>query len=186
MSEVNSALMTGGCQCGAVRYRFQAVASGAHVCHCRMCQKAGGGPFMASVLASGFEVTRGRLSSFRSSEIAERGFCAQCGTPMTYRSLVSDVLIVTLGSLDDPNRTPPLSQYGLESRVHWLDDALKAPASSLADWFRRKGITSLGNHQHPDHEAEDRDAGDGQTGWDRCLGGQNRDLGRPEPVRSDP
>lgn len=58
------------------------------------------GPFMASVLSAGFTVTNGRLSTFKSSEIAERGFCAACGTPLTYRSLVADVLIVTLGSLD--------------------------------------------------------------------------------------
>ncbi len=186
MSEEKSALMTGGCQCGAVRYRFQAVASGAHICHCRMCQKAGGGPFMASVLTAGFEVTRGRLSTFRSSDIAERGFCAACGTPLTYRSLVSDVLIVTLGSLDDPNRTPPLSQYGMESRVDWLDEALKSPANSLADWFKRKGITSLGNRQHPDQEIADRNDGNGQTGWDHCLSGRDNDLGQTEPVLSDP
>ena len=39
--------LTGGCQCGAVRYRLDAAPTGASVCHCRMCQKAGGAPFMA-------------------------------------------------------------------------------------------------------------------------------------------
>ena len=39
--------LTGGCQCGAVRYRLTAWPTGENVCHCRMCQKASGGPFMA-------------------------------------------------------------------------------------------------------------------------------------------
>jgi len=39
--------LTGGCQCGAVRYRLASPPTGENVCHCRMCQKAGGGPFMA-------------------------------------------------------------------------------------------------------------------------------------------
>jgi hypothetical protein len=144
--------VAGGCQCGAVRYRFRAVPSGTHICHCRMCQKAGGGPFMAAVPTSGFTVTRGQLSTFKSSEIAERGFCATCGTPLTYRSLIADVLTVTLGSLDQPNAFVPHTQYGAESRVPWLQEALSTPETPLADWFKRKGITSVGSHQHPDHQ----------------------------------
>ena len=144
--------LTGGCQCGAVRYRLDLVPSGTHICHCRMCQKASGGPFMASVLTSSFAVTRGALSTFRSSEIAERGFCGACGTPLTYRSFPGQFTIVTLGSLDDPNAAAPLTQYGAESRVSWLTAALSAPETELSDWFTRKGIASVGNHQHPDHE----------------------------------
>jgi hypothetical protein len=147
-------VLTGGCQCGAIRYRLDAVPSGTHVCHCRMCQKASGGPFMASVLTSSFMVTRGVLSVFKSSEIAERGFCAACGTPLTYRSLPGRFVIVTLGSLDDPGAVAPVTQYGAESRVSWLGAALAAPETALDDWFRRKGITSVGSHQHPDHETK--------------------------------
>jgi hypothetical protein len=144
--------LTGGCQCGAVRYRLDAAPSGTHICHCRMCQKASGGPFMASVLTSSFVVTRGALSIFKSSDIAERGFCAGCGTPLTYRFLPGEILTVTLGSLDDPDAVAPQTQYGAESRVSWLAAALAAPETSLSDWFKRKGIASVGDRQHPDHE----------------------------------
>ena len=70
--------LTGGCQCGAVRYRLEGEPTGANICHCRMCQKAGGAPFMAfgSLRMSEFVVTRGVISTFASSDIAERGFCA--------------------------------------------------------------------------------------------------------------
>jgi hypothetical protein len=144
--------LTGGCQCGAVRYRLDAVPGGTHICHCRMCQKASGGPFMASVLTSSFVVTRGVLSIFKSSDIAERGFCATCGTPLTYRSLPGELLTVTIGSLDDPEAAAPQMQYGAESRVSWLAAGLAAPETSLSDWLKRKRIASVGNHQHPDHE----------------------------------
>ena len=150
--KIGPAGVTGGCQCGAVRYRLEAVPSGTHVCHCRMCQKAGGAPFMASVLTSSFVVTRGALSIFKSSDIAERGFCAACGTPLTYRSLPGNFTTVTLGSLDDPNAFVPHTQYGTESRVTWLAEALTTPETALSDWFKRKGIASIDNRQYPDHE----------------------------------
>ena len=115
--KIGPAGVTGGCQCGAVRYRLEAVPSGTHVCHCRMCQKAGGAPFIAFVPTSSLVITRGALSIFKSSVIAERGFCAACGTPLTYRSLPGNLTAVTLGSLDDPNAFVPQTQYGTESRV---------------------------------------------------------------------
>ena len=101
--------LTGGCQCGAVRYRLIAEPTGVNVCHCRMCQKASGGPFMAfgGVRLSEFVVTSGAIATFSSSDIAERGFCEKCGTPLTYRGVGSDRISVTLGSLDDPARSSP-------------------------------------------------------------------------------
>jgi hypothetical protein len=145
--------LTGGCQCGAVRYRLEATPGG-NLCHCRMCQKASSGPFMAfgGVPSSSFVIARGSLSLFRSSDIAERGFCAACGTPLTYRVLGGQRVGVTLGSLDDPNAVAPEEQFGAESRVSWLADALAAPETSLSDWLRSKQIASVGNRQHPDHE----------------------------------
>ena len=150
--KISTTGVTGGCRCGALRYRLDAVPSGTHVCHCRMCQKAGGAPFIAFLPTSSFVITRGALSIFKSSDIAERGFCAACGTPLTYRFLPGNLTSVTLGSLDDPNAFVPDTQYGTESRVTWLAEALTAPETSVSDWFKRKGIASAGNRQHPDHE----------------------------------
>ena len=145
--------LTGGCQCGAVRYRIDAAPAGS-ICHCRMCQKASGGPFMAfgGVPNVSFVVTRGALSIYRSSEIAERGFCAACGTPLTYSMLGGQSVGVTLGSLDDPGAVAPKEQFGAESRLPWIAAALAAPEISLSDWLKSKRIASIGNRQHPDHE----------------------------------
>jgi hypothetical protein len=119
-----------------------------------MCQKASGGPFMAfgGVPNSSFVVTRGTLSTFKSSDIAERGFCAACGTPLTYRLVGGRSVGVTLGSLDTPNTAAPEEQLGAEFRISWLAAALVAPETSLSDWLKSKQIISVGNRQHPDHE----------------------------------
>ena len=39
-------MIEGGCNCGAVRYRAEAPLTNAHICHCRMCQKAAGNYFL--------------------------------------------------------------------------------------------------------------------------------------------
>lgn len=118
--------LTGGRQCGATRYRLLEEPTGASICHCRMCQKAFGGYFaaLAGVPPDKLEWTRGAPSIYRSSEAAERGFCAACGTPLTFHYVGSNRISVALGSLDEPERAPPTRAYGLESKLsffHTLD-----------------------------------------------------------------
>ena len=146
--------LTGGCQCGAVRYRIEAAPTSANICHCRMCQKAGAAPFMAfaGIPLGGLAWTRGAPKVFVSSAIAERGFCADCGTPLTYRRLQGDHISVTICSLDEPSAIAPEGQLGVETKVDWLDGALALPAVSVADWLVQKRIATVGNRQHPDHE----------------------------------
>ena len=74
--------ITGGCQCGAVRFRAESLGE-ASICHCRMCQKATGGLFgpYATVKAAELVWTRGERARFQSSNKVWRGFCQACGTP---------------------------------------------------------------------------------------------------------
>ena len=146
--------LTGGCQCGAVRYRLSAEPTGVTICHCRMCQKASGGPMMAfgGVRLSEFFVSSGAIATFSSSDIAERGFCARCGTPLTYREVGSDRVSVTLGSLDEPGAVAPVTQLGVESKVSWLVPSLSLPEIRTDQWLAKKKIAAIHNRQHPDHE----------------------------------
>ncbi len=152
--EIAKAGLTGGCQCGAVRYRLDAPPTDANLCHCRMCQKAAGAPVVAfaNLPADKFVLTAGTLGAFVSSAIAERGFCAACGTPLTYRGLGSARISVTTGSLDDPNAVPPEMQLGVESRVPWLEAALATPEMRTEEWLASKKLTDAGSRQHPDRE----------------------------------
>ena len=147
--------LTGGCQCGAVRYALTARPQGSAICHCRMCQKAGGAPFMAftsGVLREDFAFTRGAPAIYRSSEIAERGFCAVCGTPLTYRLNGRDRISVTIGSLDRPAEVPPTEQLGVESAVPWFAGLAALPASRTEDWLKAMNLAEAGSRQHPDHD----------------------------------
>ena len=117
MSEV----ITGGCQCGAVRYALSK-APEAEFCHCRMCQRATGGIFgaLATLPKADFRWTRGEPGFFASSTVAKRGFCAACGTPLTFAYNDSDNMDVTIGSLDDPEVAGPnRMHFAVESRVSW-------------------------------------------------------------------
>lgn len=152
--------ISGGCQCGAVRYHASEMLDNSHICHCRMCQKAVGNIFAALVAAPNDKLvwTRGTPALFKSSDHAERGFCAQCGTPLFYNSLDNDRINLTIGSLDDPNLFPPLAQTGVEGRISWF--------SGLAD-LEETGATGSGgqekwaqsvrssNRQHPDHDTNE-------------------------------
>ena len=114
--------ITGGCQCGAVRYALHAAPDNTHFCHCRMCQRAVGGPFAAltGVPRDQVEWTKGEPAWFQSSSVATRGFCRDCGTPLSFAYDRSDRLSVTLGSLDHPEAFPIAHHYGVESKMPWL------------------------------------------------------------------
>lgn len=144
--------LTGGCQCGAVRYRLLAKPAGENVCHCRMCQKASGGPFMAFAGVSTADLvwTRGAPIVFASSAVAERGFCGACGTPLTYRIIDRDRVSITIGSLDRPSDVPPRMQYGVESKVAWLDSIADLPQRNIARLFGPD--IHVESRQHPDHD----------------------------------
>jgi len=143
---------TGGCQCGAVRYQLLMPPEHACICHCRMCQKASGQAFMAFVTVRREDLrwTRGRPSTFVSSNIAERNFCSACGTPLTYHRLESGTIAVTIGSLDAPEAARPLEQFGIESELSWTNGLAALPAKRTEDWMREYGIAHINNHQYSD------------------------------------
>ena len=116
--------MTGGCQCGRIRYTAEIDSDDAYLCHCRMCQRATGGVAAAFTNAKRADVRWTREPDrYASSPIARRGFCAACGTPLTFEYVSgSDKIDLTVGSFDDPSRFRPTSHFGIEHRHDaWLD-----------------------------------------------------------------
>ncbi len=144
-------VMSGGCQCGAVRYALYELPVST-VCHCRMCQKAVGGPFAAlsKVPLTQFAWTRGTPGKFQSSSAAERHFCTGCGTPLTFHYLDGDAIEVTTGSLDLPAQVPLTKNFGVEARLPWIDLLVpgRLPEVTTMDHATRV-VVSL---QHPDHD----------------------------------
>lgn len=124
MSEAREAIATGGCQCGAVRYALYVSPQNAHVCHCRMCQRATGGLFaaLAGAPKADFAWTKGEPAVFASSNLATRAYCRACGTPLSFSyNLPEARFYVTMGSLDTPEQFPIVMQYGTESRLPWVN-----------------------------------------------------------------
>jgi hypothetical protein len=145
---------TGGCQCGAVRYQLLGPPDHASICHCRMCRRASGQPFMAfaRVKHENLRWTQGRPSIFQSSNVAERGFCSACGTPLTYRHVGSGNISVTIGSLDDPEPARPVLQFGIEGRLSWFGELDGLPAQRTEDWMRDNDIARVDSRQYGDRQ----------------------------------
>ncbi|MDM0116191.1 GFA family protein [Variovorax sp. J22R133] len=123
--------LKGHCFCGAVRYEAGGVPSNETNCHCSICRRTSGAPFVAwfTVPSSGFRLTAGRPATFKSSEHGTRSFCAACGTPLTFHSTkYPDEMDVTTCSLEDPAMLPPRDHTRTSSRLPWvhLDDGLPA------------------------------------------------------------
>ncbi len=148
--------LSGGCQCGAVRYALLGQPGNPHICHCRMCQKAFGSYFapLAWVTLDKFEVTRGELAIFKSSDPVERGFCAKCGTPLTIHTLGETRIFVSLGSLDEPEKIAPQKQYGIEGRMPWFDTLPGLPGDKTTEEEAPELTAKIAaaNHQHPDRD----------------------------------
>jgi hypothetical protein len=112
----------GGCLCGAVRYRARGPAR-TSLCHCRSCRLATGGPSLAWVIFDEDNVIfeRGAPAIYDSSPGVERGFCARCGTSLTYRRANRPGFFdVTTASLDDPEAFPPTKEIWVSERLSWI------------------------------------------------------------------
>jgi len=143
---------SGGCQCGAVRFRA-AELGGASICHCRMCQKAFGGFFGPLVSAGKLEWTRGTPDYFTSSNFVKRGFCKNCGTPLTFEP--EGGVELAIGAFDDPAQIAPTSQLAHDSAMPYFDKLHELRRRDITDGAANKGTgKELVSYQHPDHDTQ--------------------------------
>ena len=132
-------MLNGGCLCGDIRYEAGAGAMHQSACHCSMCRRASGAPFVAwfSVPRLNLRWLQGRPSSYASSEHGTRSFCARCGTQLLFEDdRYPEEVDLTTCSLDDPDRLAPQSHIYTATQVAWvkLDDGLpRYSASSRSD-----------------------------------------------------
>ena len=130
---------TGGCLCGAIAFEITEAPRSADYCHCRICQRTSGSVLTAwvDVGRSAFHCTEGEISFYKSSDYAERGFCAKCGSRLIFRQFDGDTVAVACGAFDRPEDFPMSSHCGVESQMPWLkiDDALPRKTSLEAMGF---------------------------------------------------
>ena len=122
---------TGGCLCGAVRFRLASEPYDAGWCHCRTCQLNSGSPAMvfATVPFADYRYESGEaaLRRIKSSSFGHRAFCSECGTPLyTHVEHQPDTLDFSVATLDQPGLVRPGFHIFWSSRVSWLeiDDGL--------------------------------------------------------------
>ena len=154
MTAATKPVLTGGCQCGAVRFALSAPPMKVSICHCRMCQKASGSPFasFAEIENGSFSWTRGKPSAFRSSSIAERDFCRDCGTPLSFRRIDGPRIEIMTGAFDRPDRLVPIRQYGTESRLGWVVAIANLASQTTLQNYGQEKLDGIVSHQHPDHD----------------------------------
>lgn len=96
---------TGGCLCGAVRYRATGPVRAICICHCGQCRRVHGylGAYAAAP-AERLDVTGSQhLTWFRSSGQAERGFCSVCGSAIFWKPSHGRHVSFSAGSIDQPS-----------------------------------------------------------------------------------
>ena len=148
--------ITGGCQCGAIRFRAAELGE-ASICHCRMCQKAFGGFYGPYVSMKPDQVTwtRGTPKYFASSDKIKRGFCADCGTPLTYEEIGrpdEQQVEIAIGAFDDPRVAAPVIQVNLADKLPFFDGLAALPIRTEYSPGWHEFMANLVSHQHPDHD----------------------------------
>jgi hypothetical protein len=128
---------SGGCACGAVRFRLLSEPYDAGWCHCRTCQLNSGSPAMvfATIAATDYEVETGAelIKRFASSEIGRRAFCSSCGTPLLFHEGdTPETLEVSIATLDTPEAVTPGFHIFYESRIGWAEAADDLPRYARA------------------------------------------------------
>ena len=144
---------SGGCQCGAVRFRVEGDLGRASICHCRMCQKAFGafyGPYV-SMKPEQVTWTRGARKLFASSNLVSRGFCGDCGTQLAFEG--AGFFDIAIGAFDDPTDIRPTIQIGLEAKLPWVDELGSLRTQSPEAQAKTRAYQAqVVSHQHPDHD----------------------------------
>jgi hypothetical protein len=149
---------SGGCQCGAIRFRVEALGRPSF-CHCRMCQKAFGSTGGALVTAKGLAWTRGaaHLKHFQSSKAIRRGFCPDCGTPLTFEYQIDGQPHVDLAiaAFDRAAEIAPVIQLSPEAALSWSASVTTLPGYPPEEHARRQAwMSSIVSNQHPDHDTD--------------------------------
>jgi hypothetical protein len=120
---------TGRCLCGLVSYRTHGAPLWVAHCHCNSCRRHTGSPVATFV---GFDTTQVEFGSrdrsiYESSPGVRRGFCARCGTPVSYESdRTGNELHLYVCTLDDPQNFVPTAHVFHAEHVPWFEihDAL--------------------------------------------------------------
>lgn len=118
--------------CGAVRYETMGESFLICHCHCESCRKHNGGPVvtLAGYKADQVAWSGDQRKFYESSPGANRAFCGNCGTPLTWEGDGDELgMIVELhiSTFDNPNELMPTGHAFYNERLEWFDAADNLP-----------------------------------------------------------
>ena len=144
--------LTGGCQCGAITYRFKGPFPAAYACHCGECKKQSASAFSMSIPMQ-YEALQveGKPSSFESKafsgKVKRNYFCGNCGTRLWHSgSNPPDAITLEVGTLDDPSGIAPLGHLWVSKKQPGIEldpasDQQQTQPDDLTAW--RAGLGKI-------------------------------------------
>ena len=117
--------INGSCRCGQVAYSGSADPIFMGVCHCKACQKGSGSAFNAVVAVPKPAISiTGTVSTYEgkgdTGNATYKRFCPECGSPVAEEAAVmADVVMIPVGTLDDPSSVKPVMQIYCDSAQPW-------------------------------------------------------------------
>lgn len=127
---------TGGCLCGKRHFTVSGPPAAVGYCHCKMCQRATGAACAVLVRFRQADVVwTAKPKIYRSSPIAVRGFCPDCGSPLFLQYDNDDFVRLTIGAFDQGDQLKPEGHYGVESRLPWDDCGKGLPEEETRERF---------------------------------------------------
>ena len=117
--------ITGGCLCGAVRYQADQPPFDSGYCHCSMCRRPHGAPFVTwtAVPPQQLTITAGEEQVTRfecGPPQGVRTFCSTCGSQL-FCQIAEDVVDVAMAALHEPIDRVPEEHYYYDSRADWVE-----------------------------------------------------------------
>ncbi len=125
--------LTGKCLCGAVTITMKDAHSEVDVCHCSMCQQWTGSMY-AGIEADDFVIEgEDHITTYQSSDWAERAFCKTCGSSLWYKFLPTGNRTFLAGMFDLPKGLPIKHQIFVDEKPDWFDLAQESPMKTGAE-----------------------------------------------------
>lgn len=126
--------ISGRCLCGAVTVTGVPERPHVEACHCEMCRRWGGGPFLGIQCGSDVSFTgEEHIKRYASSDWAERGFCGKCGSNLFYCFTPASNYSFTAGLFDDPGAVTLGDQIFIDEKPAFYNFAEDTEKKTGAD-----------------------------------------------------
>jgi hypothetical protein len=150
----------GHCLCRAIVFEYDAEPNWTLYCHCESCRRGTSSPITTwiSVPRSAFRFKQGAPRYFSSSPGVRRGFCATCGSPLTYEGeRIPDEVHLYAAALADPSKVKPQRHVFVDEQLPWFETVDELPRFAQTSRGGAKPVRHGPNpaHARPPHARED-------------------------------